>query len=53
MLLKIVVIPAHGTEAQSKAVIHVPWTFMSEILANHLGIIERLSRHNNLRFDGV
>ena len=53
MVLKIVVIPAQDTEAQSKAVIHVPWTFMFEILPNHLGIVERLSRHNNFRFDGV
>ena len=32
------------------AAIPVPWTFMSETLAAHHHIAERLSRHNNVRF---
>ena len=32
-------------------ILTVPWTFMSETLATHHRIVERLSRHNNLRFD--
>ncbi len=40
-------------ETRSGAAIHVAWTFMSEILANHLGIVERSSSRNNFRFDCV
>ena len=36
---------------QSKVAIPVAWTFMSEILASHRRIVERLSRHNNQRSD--
>ena len=40
-------------EARSRAAIPVAWTFMSEILAKHRRIIERLQSHNNFRFDRV
>ena len=39
--------------AALKPAIPVAWTFMSEILTGHRRIAERLSRHNNLRFDRV
>ncbi len=39
--------------AQSKVAIPVAWTFMSEILASHRRIVERLSRHINQRFHRV